>query len=415
MRRNPWGLLPLFLAAGACAPDVRVEGEAFVCADDSDCLVGYVCAAPPGMSRTLCVVAGAAFLVDAGSSDTAPGCLPACDGRECGPDGCGGSCGECGVGVLCSSSGQCVCTPKCQDKTCGSDGCGGSCGTCSPPEVCGTDTCVLGTELPHCTGGSCFVPAGSFIMGSLGTEACRFTDEGRHDVRLTRSLWVQDVEVQQAAWDALFEADPSAHFDCPSCPVDRVTFWDALAYANQRSSIDGFVPCYALSGCSGTVGIDYACTGVSFTGPECRGYRLPTEAEWEYAARAGAATAYPDASGSEKACASCSVGEGALAPYGWYCTNSKDASHPGGEKQPNAWGLYDMHGNVWEWVWDIYAPYTLEGTSVNPTGAVSGEKRCLRGGAFTEYAGAARSANRESAPPGERSKDAGLRLVRTHY
>ena len=138
--------------------------------------------------------------------------------------------------------------------------------------------------------------------------------------------------------------------------------------------------------------------------PECaRGgalYRLPTEAEWEYAARAGSTAAY---------CYGDSAQE--LQRYAWYADNAGGTSHPVGQKQPNAWGLYDMHGNVWEWVQDWYGSYTA-GAAVDPTGPAAGSNRVGRGGGWFGDAVGCRSAHRDNGAPGDRLGYLGLRLVR---
>jgi formylglycine-generating enzyme required for sulfatase activity len=125
-------------------------------------------------------------------------------------------------------------------------------------------------------------------------------------------------------------------------------------------------------------------------------YRLPTEAEWEYAARAGNPDDYT----------------GDLDARGWYSSNSGNQPHPVGQKQLNGWGLYDMHGNVWEWVSDWYGPYSQE-SATDPTGAASGSNRVFRGGSWLNDATDCRSANRATLDPGNRGSGLGFRLVRT--
>ena len=131
-------------------------------------------------------------------------------------------------------------------------------------------------------------------------------------------------------------------------------------------------------------------------------YRLPTEAEWEYACRAGTTTAY-------------SFGDDVaqLGEYAWYSGNSS-STHPVGELKPNAWGLYDMHGNVYEWCQDWHGPYGKETVLIDPTGPVSGERRVLRGGAFNDRPKIVRSAYRTNSQPAYRSYTLGFRLARTY-
>ena len=129
-------------------------------------------------------------------------------------------------------------------------------------------------------------------------------------------------------------------------------------------------------------------------------YRLPTEAEWEYAARAGTTTAY--SFGNDKS---------QLSQYAWYGDNSGGQTHPVGKLKPNAWELYDMHGNVWEWVQDWYGPYTA-GAAVDPEGPSSGSNRVIRGGGWDDGAGNCRSTYRVNWPPGYRFGRLGFRLLR---
>jgi len=135
-------------------------------------------------------------------------------------------------------------------------------------------------------------------------------------------------------------------------------------------------------------------------------YRLPTEAEWEYACRAGTTTTY-----------SFGNNESQLRKYAWYSDNSDDTTHVVGEKLPNAWGLYDMHGNVWEWCQDWHAAYGSENGLIDPTGPASGDRRVLRGGAFSRQPKDVRAARRNVTnhlPSVRRYYDSGFRLARTY-
>ena len=132
-------------------------------------------------------------------------------------------------------------------------------------------------------------------------------------------------------------------------------------------------------------------------------YRLPTEAEWECACRAGTSTTYSFGDDASK------VGQ-----YMWYTYNSDLTTHPVGQKLPNAWGLYDMHGNVWEWCQDWYGHYGSENVLIDPTGSASGKYRVLRGGSFAHRPKDVRSANRHSLQPDNRGDGIGFRLARTY-
>ena len=141
-------------------------------------------------------------------------------------------------------------------------------------------------------------------------------------------------------------------------PVQNINWFDAVEYMNKLSEREGLMPCYRRTGQE--VEWDRSCTG----------YRLPTEAEWEYAARAGTVTAY-------------SFGDDAseLGEYAWYSRNAEGQVREVGTKRANPWGLYDMHGNVWEWVWDWHGPYGAQ-AATDPTGPEDGSLRVLRGGSF---------------------------------
>jgi formylglycine-generating enzyme required for sulfatase activity len=225
------------------------------------------------------------------------------------------------------------------------------------------------------------------MMGSPTDEEGREDDETQHSVAITRAYCMKATEVTQGEWQAVMGSNPSAFTSCgANCPVEQVSWDDAAGYANTLSRREGLPECYS---------------GSTFAGLDCRGYRLPTEAEWEYAARAGTTGAT----------------YGNLDSVAWYDENSGSATHPVGHAQPNAWGLSDMLGNVWEWTGDWYGAYS--GGSSDPAGAVAGSDRVVRGGSF--YGGGSRDVSRFFVRAAYRSFDApvsrtdalGFRLSRT--
>jgi len=222
---------------------------------------------------------------------------------------------------------------------------------------------------------------------------------------------MKETEVTQGEWQPRMGNNPSHFASCgATCPVEQVSWWDALAYVNALSAAQGLASCYALTGCTGTPGIaGYGCAGVTFAGLGCSGYRLPTEAEWEYAARAGTTSGTYNGTSTLTDCTAPNPVED---PIAWFCGNASNTAHPVKGKTANAWGLYDILGNVWEWTWDWYGTYPS--TSVtDPAGAVSGTTRVVRGGTWNDSALNARAAKRGWSDPGYRGSAIGLRPVRS--
>ena len=256
--------------------------------------------------------------------------------------------------------------------------------------------------------GFVLIQAGSFTMGSPDNEVerTRWNNDERpqHRVRITRSFYMQRFEVTQGEWRALMGNNPS-HFSssgdgrsCGSnCPVENVNWWEALAYANALSESKGLRECYVLSGCRDRPGNDMECRNASLNS-NC-GYRLPTEAEWEYAARAGTRTMFYN-------------GESTPEDIAWYDSNSRRKTHPVGQLGANSWGLYDMSGNVREWCWDLYnANYYGSSPTNNPMGPNSSEQRILRGGSWSDSDSNTRSARRGTYSPDSCRNNFGFRLV----
>ena len=238
------------------------------------------------------------------------------------------------------------------------------------------------------------IPAGSFVMGSpAGTgdadhrpiwpeEGGRLIREGQHVVTLTEPFYLQTTEVTNGHWNAVIVAqgrgeNPSSSSTGSQYPLDSVNWYEAASFANWLSVDEGRTPCYNGQGtCSGTLGVDFTCTTVVIV-PGCTGYRLPTESQWEYAARGATVTAFYN--GDITYIGFDCDADPNLDLIGWYCGNAGDTTHPVAGKQPNQWGLYDMAGNVHEWVWDRYDDYP-DGPETDPTGPGSGPSRVYRGG-----------------------------------
>jgi formylglycine-generating enzyme required for sulfatase activity len=214
-------------------------------------------------------------------------------------------------------------------------------------------------------------PAGRFQMGSPTSEKTRGSDEGPvHQVTVTRPFWIGAHEVTQAQWTALMDRNPAV-FKGADRPIENITFDDAQGFVNRLNEL-----------------------GIGT-------FRLPTEAEWEYAARAGTQTQFPwgDDPGFDQ-----------VDEHGWYGKNSRGQTHPVGQKKPNAWGLYDMLGNVYEWCGDRYGKYAAA-PQVDPQGPAKGGERVMRGGAYDRAARLLRPANRSSRAPAADNPAIGMRLV----
>ena len=282
---------------------------------------------------------------------------------------------------------------------------------------------------PPTTEGFVYVPNGTFTMGSPTGEIGRRDNEATHQVTLTRDIEMMAHEVTQEQYENLMDANP-AYFPRIGTdltrPVETVSWFDALAYANELSEASGYAACYALTDivcadetagdtdnyCKDNGGIFDA--SVDLNGVDsvyaCEGFRLPTESEWEYAARAGTTTALPSGDVTNPACMPLDPNLDAI---GWYCANAEKETHPVGEKSPNDWGLYDMSGNVFEWTGDWYA-HDYPGDVSDPKGPADGWFRITRGGSVRfEGAGRCRSAFRAAYHPGFHEWYIGFRLVRT--
>ena len=225
------------------------------------------------------------------------------------------------------------------------------------------------------------IPKGTFQMGSPESEEERLEDEVQHEVTLTKDFYLAVTEVTQRQYEKVMGTNPSyfqkqfiGKSDSSMHPVDQISWDNAVEFCKKLSDL----PEEKRAG---------------------RVYRLPTEAEWEYACRAGSKTAY--CFGDER---------DSLGDYAWFSENGGLQTHPVGEKKANAWGLYDMRGNVFEWCSDWYGEYSKAASS-DPMGPQRGSDRVLRGGSFRYIFESCRSADRYAVSPSDQKFDYGFRLA----
>jgi len=277
---------------------------------------------------------------------------------------------------------------------------------------------------PTTSKGMVLVKGGSFQMGNVNNESEGYSDEKPvHRVTLTYDYWMGKYEVTFAEYDAFCNATGRSKpgdegWGRGTRPVMNVTWWDAIAYCNWLSEKEGIAKAYDSNGNlldrNGRTTTDIT---------KVQGYRLPTEAEWEYAARGGQNTKGHKYAGSDD-----------LNEVGWYWQNAGDKWLPGtdsdwdvnkiianknktqpvGQKKPNELGLYDMSGNVWEWCHDWYGDYAST-TQTNPTGPSSGSYRVGRGGSWSNDAQSCRVAYRNYFTPTSGGSFLGFRLSRTSF
>jgi formylglycine-generating enzyme required for sulfatase activity len=233
-----------------------------------------------------------------------------------------------------------------------------------------------------------YIPPGNFLMGSPGDEKGRDRDETQHQVILTKGFYIQTTEVTQGQWKAVMGNNPSYFKACgDDCPVEGVSWNDVRKFIRKLNQEEG---------------IDM--------------YRLPSEAEWEYACRAGTRTRF--SWGDDVDCDTMMY-ENDVGSVENHCADSNrrrglhaDSTVPVKSYQANAWGLFDMHGNVWEWCQDCYGTYS-SGPVTDPTGPSGSSFRVYRGGSWVSYARYCRAASRSYDVPDSKGNALGFRLART--
>ncbi|MCL2444016.1 MAG: formylglycine-generating enzyme family protein [Treponema sp.] len=236
------------------------------------------------------------------------------------------------------------------------------------------------------------INGGTFNMGSLESDDVNFDEIPQHRVTVS-SFQMSRYPVTRREYREVMGAN-AGFFEGDNSPVEGVSWFDAIEYCNRRSQREGLTPAYTISGSGNNITVTW--------NRNTNGYRLPTEAEWEYACRAGTTTAYNTG-------ARITTNQ---ANYEW--ENSRPT--PVNRYPANRWGLYDIHGNVWEWCWDLWGEYTSE-PKTNPIGPASnqgsdGDLRIIRGGGWDSSEMNIRSAIRGSAVPTSRDDNIGFRIVR---
>jgi formylglycine-generating enzyme required for sulfatase activity len=261
---------------------------------------------------------------------------------------------------------------------------------------------IFSTHLIFADDNFILIEKGSFVMGSPVYERGRGSGEIQRRIKVN-SFHMAKFQITQEEYEELMGVNPSL-FRGENLPVENVSWYDAIEYCNRRSLAEGFDPVYTIN----ILHTDLSNLNITMRwlvtwNRNANGYRLPTEAEWEYAARGG------DESPGDFIFS----GSNDQVEVAWYSANSGGSTHPVGTKEPNKLELYDMSGNVWEWCWDWHGSYPAR-TQTDPTGASSGSRRVIRGGSFYDSAGYIRCASRHSCIPSDRNIGTGFRIVRNY-
>ena len=239
------------------------------------------------------------------------------------------------------------------------------------------------------------IPAGTFVMGP--TTMAGLLPEAEPEVTVS-SFFMSTHPVTQKDYQEVTGTNPS-DFKVDNYPVENVSWFDAIEYCNRRSRMEGLVPAYTITGSGNNRSVTW--------NRNANGYRLPTEAEWEYACRAGTVTPFNTGNNINTSQANYNGNY----PYGDNVGGMyRELTTPVGSFPANLWYLHDMHGNVWEWCWDWYAPY-YSGARTDPAGPVSGSRRALRGGSWDSTGAGLRSAFRDGTAPNRVSDSIGFRIV----
>ena len=412
----------------ACTPPVEVcNGLDDDCVDGAD--NGFDCIQGAEVScTTTCGSTGSGACSAACASPPSDACTPpfeVCNGvdDDCaeGPDN----------SFDCVQGEQVACTTACGSR--GSGVCTESCGLPSVADCVDVDGLCSPLDMVR-------IPAGTFTVGAPPGESTNsYRAEVRRTVTLTRDFAIARTETTQRQWLSEFEVNPATHQDCGlDCPVETVSWWSMLEFANRMSAREGYQPCYVLpSGCSGSAAagtLDCPAASPTLNSTDgtpygCGGYRLPMRVEWERAYRGDTTTTFPWGSSSETPLESCTESYSTgLAQYAWYCANSavtfsgpyqcdgrRCGPHPVGEREATTYGLFDMGGNVAEVHFEDHAADERDFiiAEVDPAWPVTGGARGRRGGCFRHPAYQARSASQDNWADGNPLAIQGFRLART--